>query len=90
MNDQQYITYQMERKLEFDNTETKWIEMSTDVQCRTEIIKAKIKDLAPDLFMKSVSDTLFIKLCIGHWLQLYWQKDSEGGKETIGKKLNDR
>lgn len=56
----------MERKLEFDNTETKWIEMSTDVQCRTEIIKAKIKDLAPDLFMKSVSDTLFIKLGIGH------------------------
>ena len=36
------------------NSEVKWIEMSTDVQCRTETIKAKIKDLAPDLFMKSV------------------------------------
>ncbi len=54
MNDQQYITYQMERKMEVENAETRWIEMSTDVQCRTEIIKAKIKDLAPDLFMKSV------------------------------------
>ena len=41
----------MERE---ENSENKWIEISTDVQNRTETIKAKIRDLAPDLFMKSV------------------------------------
>ena len=44
----------MERE---ENSENKWIDISTDVQCRTETIKAKIRDLAPDLFMKSVMNS---------------------------------
>ena len=32
----------------------KWVELVSDMQLRSEVIKAKIKDLAPDLFMKSV------------------------------------
>ena len=76
----------MERE---ENSENKWIEISTDVQNRTETIKAKIRDLAPDLFMKSVQTALLNYDYIGHRLQLYRQENCQRGKEAIRKSSYD-
>ena len=55
MNKQQYVTYERKVKQEDGEQQSQnWIELVTDMQMRSEIIKAKIKDLAPDLFLKSV------------------------------------
>ena len=54
MSEQQYKTRML------DTDQELWIETKTDVKMRMEGIKAKIKGLTPDLYMKSDIDFNFI------------------------------
>ena len=55
-----YMSEQQYRTKMHDPDQERWVETKTEMRMRMDIIKQKIKSLAPDLYMKSDIDFNFI------------------------------